>query len=171
MLNLKSMKTGNYSCLLCEKEFEPIKRGTQKFCSKTCRNKHNYHKNKSKKIKEGPCNLKARFENTTKEKIGVDVVTGPGVIQAALGTLVADGAKALGKKMFLSDGEMPATKQDIYEINQNINDLKHLINTRYFLIKGMDRRFDGALPHFDMSSRSLVYLMDPNFLNPADYIP
>ncbi len=45
------MKTGNYTCLLCVKEFEPTKRGTQKFCSRKCGQKHNYHKNKKKKIK------------------------------------------------------------------------------------------------------------------------
>ena len=41
------MKTGNYTCLLCEKEFEPTKRGIQKFCSRKCGQKHNYHKNKN----------------------------------------------------------------------------------------------------------------------------
>ena len=34
MLNLKSMKTGNYSCLLCEKEFEPIKEELKSFVVK-----------------------------------------------------------------------------------------------------------------------------------------
>jgi hypothetical protein len=162
--------TGKYTCLLCENEFVPTKRGIQKFCSRTCGQKYNYHKNKSKHKKIDPTKFKARFENASKEKFGVDKITPQGVLQSWLGSLAAQGTIAFGKTFFSNENK-PITKQETDKLKQELQDLNQLISTRYFLIENMDRRFDGALPHFDMSSRSLVYLKDPNYLNPADYIP
>ena len=148
------METGNYICHLCEKEYEPTKRGRQKFCSSKCRKKYNYHKNIV------PSDKSVATETISKpSKLKVDEMSIAGVGNAATGTLIADGLKEI-VKAFQPEENKPVTKKDFQE-------LKTLFKDRYFLIQNMERRYDGYLPYFDMTTNSLIYLRDPNYTNPA----
>ncbi|MEX1382201.1 hypothetical protein [Lutibacter sp.] len=148
------METGNYICHLCEKEYEPTKRGIQKFCSSKCRKKYNYHKNIV------PSDKSVATETISKpSKIKVEEMSLAGVGNAATGALLADGLKGI-VKAFQPEENKLATKKDIQE-------LKNFKYKRYFLIQNMERRYDGFLPYFDMTTNSLIYLRDPNYINPA----
>ena len=169
------MITGNYKCPLCHKEYPPTKRGRQIYCSTQCCKKANYHKNKGKKVKSI---LPSPYKSFTKKeeiipsleaevlipeppkKTEIEKVSGAGIANAALGSLLADGAKATVKHVFGSRENQPATKNDT-------NELKKPITQRYFKIQNLNPRIDGAIPHFDMLTRSLVYFPDPNYRNSA----
>ena len=152
------METGNYICHLCEKEYEPTKRGRQKFCSSKCRKKYNYHKNLV------PSDKSVATETISKpSKLKVDEMSFAGVGNAATGTLLADGLKEI-VKAFQPEENKPVTKKDFQE-------LKTLFKkNRYCLIQNMERRYDGALPYFDMATNTIVYFSDPNYSNPTHNI-
>jgi len=152
------MESGNYICKLCEKEYEPTKRGVQKFCKDKCRKKYNYHKKKTSTPKTP--NLESRevtpIERETKENEGMSL---SGVGNAAAGLLIIQ----MLTNFFTKFENKSATKADIQEI-------KNLINQRYFQIHKMDPRHDGTIPYFDMATHEIVYFEDPNYVNPADII-
>ena len=100
------METGNYICHLCEKEYEPTKRGRQKFCSSKCRKKYNYHKNIV------PSDKSVATETISKpSKLKVDEMSFAGVGNAATGTLIADGLKEI-VKAFQPEENKPVTKKE-----------------------------------------------------------
>jgi len=169
------MITGNYKCPLCHKEYPPTKRGRQIYCSTQCCKKANYHKNKGKKVKSI---LPSPYKSFTKKeeiipsleaevlipeppkKTEIEKVSGAGIANAFIGNIAAQAAIEGGKKLFGSRKNQPATKKDT-------NEVKKSITQRYFKIHNLDPRFDGAVPHFDMVTRSIVYIPGPNSRNPA----
>jgi len=155
------MESEYYTCKFCQTQFIPKRRKVQKYCSHTCRSKDFHHKNIIKPVKYKKEDLRGGLE-VNQSKTKVEQMSGPGIGNAFAGNLLADGAKAIGKKVFGNPNNEPATKSDIQEI-------KNLFYTRYFLIHNMDRRFDGCLPYFDMATSKLVYFKDPNYINPNDF--
>ncbi|SNR58070.1 hypothetical protein SAMN06265371_10631 [Lutibacter agarilyticus] len=155
------MEEKYYTCQFCQNEFIPTRRKAQKFCSDTCRNKNHQHK-KKKAIKK-PIDHLSEALAVQQEKMKVEAMSAAGVGNAMAGTLAANAATAYAKNLFVSKENKPATKGDLDEI-------KRLISTRFFLIQNMDRRYDGALPYFDMATSSLIYLEDPNYINSLDNI-
>ncbi|MBT8317787.1 MAG: hypothetical protein HKP59_09165 [Lutibacter sp.] len=136
-----------YICEFCQKEFEPTRRKVQKFCSATCRSKNHHHKNKMTNSTSKPVlsdTLNEPKKNTI-EKISIS-----GVGNAALGTLAANTATAFAKEIFATENNKPATKKDIQE-------LKDLINTRYFEVNNMSTDAFGNKPYFDLSTNKIVY--------------
>ena len=85
------------------------------------------------------------------------------MVNTAGGILAVDGIKAAAKRIFGNQNNEPATKGDVQEI-------KDLINTRYFLIHNLKRGDDGSLPYFDMATSKVRYFKDPNYINPADRV-
>ena len=149
-----------YICEFCRTAFKPARRKVQRFCSDTCRSKNHHHKNNAIKP---PLNVPSIQNIETEvmestilapDKLKVEKMSVAGIGNAAAGNLLADGVKAIAKNIFGSAENDPATKGDIQE-------LKNLINTRYFKINNMDTRYDGAQPYFDKSSGTIVYLGDP----------
>ena len=138
-----------YICKFCQKEFKPTRRKAQKFCSATCRSKNHHHKNKvaAKTSKEI---VTETFKEPEKNKIAIDKLSTAGVGNAALGTLAANTATALAKQIFVSENNKPATKGDIQE-------LKDLINTRYFEVHNVSPDPYGNKAYFDMSTNKIVY--------------
>ena len=140
-----------YTCQFCKNEFIPTRRKAQKFCSATCRSKNHHHKNKkiittkNEKLVEGS-------ESEEKNKIEIEKMSVSGVGNAALGTLAGNAATALAKKMFISKENEPATKRDIQE-------LKNLINTRYFLVHNLSNDSFGRFPYFDIKTSNIVYIV------------
>jgi hydrogenase maturation factor HypF (carbamoyltransferase family) len=114
------MKSGNYLCKLCENEFEPTRRGIQKFCCSKCRKKYSYHKNKTSKSITPK--LKSRELVSIKDKkTKVEEISISGIANAASGALIVH----LLNKLLTKFENKSATKGDIQEI-------KELINQRFF---------------------------------------
>ena len=155
------MEEKYYICQFCQNEFIPTRRKAQKFCSDTCRNKNHQHK-KKKPVKK-PIDQLSDVLTSQQEKMKVETMSAAGVGNAMAGTLAANAATAFANKLFVPKENEPVTKGDL-------NEIKTLISTRYFLIQNMERRYDGALPYFDMATSSLIYLEDPNYINSLNNI-
>jgi hypothetical protein len=157
------METKFYTCHFCKNEYEPTRRKIQKFCSDTCRTKNHYHKNELLKnkltIPESTTPIVQNQEEKAKQK--VEEISLQGVTNSFLGTLAAQGTIEFGKKAFSKPEKKPAKITEIQE-QQNKN------NQRYFPIRNMERRFDGALPYFDLATASLIYLGGKK-INSASY--
>lgn len=148
-----------YTCEFCQTKFKPARRKFQRFCSNSCRSKNHHHKKnalKSKLIVPALNEIETEVMESTlfaPDKLKVEKMSAAGIGNAAAGNLLADGVKAIAKNMFVSAENNPATKGDIQE-------LKKLINTRYFKVHNMEKRYDGAQPYFDMASCTIVYFGD-----------
>ena len=147
------MKTGNYICELCGNEYEPTKRGIQRFCSRKCGKKHNYHKNKSNK--ELSEKTYKGFSKTPKEenkKGKIEEVTLPGVLQVTTGVLLANGMKHFGNKIFGNPNNESVTKGDILELTKSRGD-----QDRYRPIKDYILGPNGEQHYFDLETNKIVY--------------
>ena len=138
-----------YICKFCQKEFEPTRRKAQKFCSATCRSKNHHHKNiitnkTSKEIEP------KTFKKPEKNKIVIEKMSPAAVGNAVLGNLAANAVTAVAKEVFVSEKNKPATKGDIQE-------LKDLINTRYFEVHNIKPDPWGRKAYFDLSTNKIVY--------------
>lgn len=164
------METEFYICEFCQSKFKPNRRKVQRFCSSTCRVKNHQHKNSIDKPNVSITNI-ATVETELIEtsilkpkKNKVEKISAAGIGNAAAGSLVADGVKAIAKNIFGLTHNDPATKGDIQE-------LKNLLNKRYFKIQNMEPRWeDGAIPYFDITTSSVVYFPNQNYRNPANHI-
>ena len=150
------METGNYICHLCEKEYEPTKRGIQRFCTSKCRKKFSYHKTK----------VKAELQlNSSKEQLNLakpydpNKMTYGGVKEVLAANLLYDGAKYLGKKIFTP----PENKNEEKKFGEGY--IPKLIK-----IKNFPTRLDGSVAYFDTQTDQIVYVPDPNYINPAHNI-
>ena len=143
------MELGNNLCKLCEKEFEPYRRGVQKFCSSHCRKKYSYHKNKT--VKPNPPIPKIDKVALLKDqKNKTEEMSLAGIGNAALGNLAVDTATAFAKELFVPHHKKTATKGYIQE-------LKDLINTRYFEVHNISPDYGGRIAYFDMALGKIVY--------------
>ena len=138
-----------YTCQFCKKEFEPARRKIQKFCSNSCRSKNHHHKNKTGN-KTSIEKLAEAFEVQKNKKTKIEKISFAGVGNAALGSIAADTTVGLAKKIFVPENNKPATKGDIQE-------LKDLINTRFFEVHNISPDPYGKIAYFDMSINKIVY--------------
>ena len=145
------MNQEKYTCDYCEEQYIPNRRGAQRFCNSKCRKKYSYHKNKVDKINTPKVNIPQQLEEIKNKKIKTEEMSWSGVGNAALGALAADTATALAKKIFISENKKPATKGDIQE-------LKDLINTRYFLAHNVKLDPWGRKAYFDIGTGKILYL-------------
>ena len=125
----------------------------QRFCNSKCRKKYSYHKNKktTETSETTPkVDLVQKFEELQNKKIQIDKVSMAGVGNAAAGTLLVEGAKAIFNAV-KSDKNKPATKGDFQE-------LKDLINTRYFLAHNVNPDPFGRKAYFDIRNGKILYL-------------
>jgi hypothetical protein len=134
-----------YNCSYCFKEFEPKRRRVQKYCSDTCRSKA-YHVRKTKvqtpKSKLAELSVPNNIPTPKKESMSMT-----GVGNAAAGTLLANTLKSALTK----DSNKPATKGDLSQLLEKLNN-------RYHLIKNMNPNFRGEYPYFDLVDSAIVYL-------------
>lgn len=150
------MEKGNYRCALCENEFEPTKRGVQRFCTSKCRKKYHYHLNK----KMSPFYLK--FKNTEiieveKPKNKIEEMSMSGVGNSYFGALAALATTEVAKNIFAPP--KPIIKE---EINNN---------QEYLQVRNLPTGPNGSKPFFDVKQQIIIYVPDPNYKkNPADHI-
>ena len=159
------MEKEYYTCEFCQTNFIPKRRKVQKFCSNSCRSKSFHHRNKKQSEELPKKDLRQLLEEMNSKKTEIETMSLPGVGNAAAGAATYD----LILKLLTSKKNTNATKQDIQILTDDIRQMINLINKRYFLIHNMNPRHDGALPHFDMGTCKLIYLADPNFVNPSNY--
>lgn len=167
-----------YTCEFCQTKFIPKRRKVQKFCSPSCRSKNHHHKNskpneKSSKqnnlISENHTQLLEEIKKLNafiNKKTKINQMSLAGVGNTLAGQAIYDFAKGY----ITSEEDKNVTQKDFQILIQNIQQITNSVNKRYFLIKNMERRYDGYLPYFDMETSSLIYLKDPNYFNPASLI-
>jgi len=165
---MKKDRTITQICKQCSEPYSPTRKGAQKFCSASCRSRYWFLKNekvtKKTSVEESKEKSTESPGSKKRKKTEIEKISASGVGNAALGTLAVNAGTALVKKLFVSTENEPASKGDVQKIID-------LINTRYFLIHNMERRYDGCLPYFDMATSHLVYLRDPNYTNTANFTP
>ncbi|WP_223033642.1 hypothetical protein [Hanstruepera marina] len=147
-----------YTCKFCFEQFVPTRRVVQKYCSNSCRSKAYHHRKKNQDQTQQENGL---LQNATKElkfdttdtvvstkptKIKVEKLSAAGVGNATLGSLAADGLKALVTK----EADKALTKGDIRKIVAEIKG-------RYHLVLNADPLPDGRKPYFDMETSQVVY--------------
>lgn len=148
------MEKGKYKCVLCENEFEPTKRGLQRFCTSKCRKKYHYHL--TKKVGLFPAQLKATEIVVAEKKNKIEEMSMAGVGNAAIGSFAAIAATELAKNIFAA----PKPK-----LNDEVNN-----NQRLLPVLNLAKRPDGSRPFFDVKQQILIYIPDPNYKNPADHV-
>ena len=129
-----------YTCQYCSKEYKPNRRQKQKYCSNSCRTRAFV----IRKIKG--LNLPSTENKNTEEKKS-ETMSWSGVGNAAAGTFAVN----IATNLFTKEENKPATKKDIKEV-------KNLLMTRYYSIKNVPNRPDGARPFYDLQTQSIVYL-------------
>ncbi|WP_299160251.1 hypothetical protein [uncultured Tenacibaculum sp.] len=104
------METRLYKCEYCRKEFLPVRRRVQKYCSNSCRSKSHHKKAKSTdKIEVDK--LGNKTTKTSVEKLSI-----AGVGNAAIGSAAVD----LLKYAFTKEENKPATKSDIKNLAKKL---------------------------------------------------
>lgn len=132
-----------YKCNYCYKEYEPQRRGAQKYCSNSCRSKayHSRQKQNSISASENETSMMISKELNS-EKMSI-----AGVGNAVAGTVAAD----LLKTMLTKETNKPATKGDIKSIIEQLQG-------RYHLVKNMPVDGYGRYPYYDMLNNIVIYL-------------
>lgn len=148
------MEKGKYKCVLCENEFEPTKRGLQRFCTSKCRKKYHYHL--TKKVGLFPAQLKATEIVVAEKKNKIEEMSMSGVGNSYFGALAALATTEVAKNVFAP----PKPK-----IKEEINN-----NQRLLPVLNLAKRPDGSRPFFDVKQQILIYIPDPNYKNPADHV-
>ena len=127
-----------YLCNNCGKEYIPVRRKVQKFCSNSCRTRAY-----QLRIPKGDLGLAViKKDDTTK----IDKMSLAGIGNAAAGTAIIKLAEAL----FTSEANKPATKSDI-------KNLEARISKRYYPIKNVPKNGFGESPYFDTVQSCVVY--------------
>ncbi|OUR90915.1 hypothetical protein A9Q87_13345 [Flavobacteriales bacterium 34_180_T64] len=141
------MEKHKYTCNYCFEEFIPKRRRVQKFCSATCRSKAHHLRQTSK---ANPTTIKPPIKvppvAPAPSKSKVEAMSSAGVGNVVVGTLIADGIKALMAAM----KNKPATKGEL-------NELLEKLNNRYHLIKNMAPNLNGEYPYFDLVENVVIY--------------
>lgn len=133
-----------YICNYCYKEFEPKRRRVQRYCSNNCRSKA-YHARKTNALttsKSEDLAITNNDNNSQKETMSL-----AGVGNATAGTLAADAIKSLLTK----ESNKPATKGDLTQLLEKLNN-------RYHLVSNMPPNALGQYPYFDMVEGVIVYM-------------
>lgn len=134
-----------YICEYCVKEFEPQRRGVQKYCSNSCRSKA-YHSRQKLKQNQMPKDLSVNRPSTS-NKPTTDKMSIAGVGNAVAGTLAVD----LVKNLLTKESNKPATKGDITSLIEKLQG-------RYHLVKNMPTDEFGRFAYYDLLNNVIVYL-------------
>jgi hydrogenase maturation factor HypF (carbamoyltransferase family) len=130
-----------YFCHYCGKEYIPKRRRIQKYCCKSCKNNEYNLKKKNNLI------VKTEFQKDVKNSVQIEKMSIAGVGNTVVGTLAAN----LVSNLLTSEGNKPATKNDI-------KNLTSIIKNRYHPIKNIPNRNDGAVAFYDFEKQIFVYL-------------
>lgn len=130
-----------YTCKKCFEEFIPRRRNIQKYCSNSCRSGAYQLRNKKKNTL-----VKQQDKLPDIENIKKDTINSKAMINTAGGNLAYD----IIKNLLTPNLKKNASKEDILFL---FNQLK-----RYHRISNMPNNKFGQIPHFDLHTKSIVYL-------------
>ena len=138
------MEPKKYICHFCGTYYDPKRRHVQRFCCNSCRSK-SFIKNKNPNSV-----VKAEKSDDKENPLKIEKISIAGITNAAIGTLAVN----VISNMVKSQGDMPATKNDI-------KNLTSIIKNRYQPIKNILTRADGAKAFYDLETQTYVYLKKP----------
>jgi len=138
-------------CIHCNAEYTPSRVGHQKHCSKSCKSRRWYLKNKA--LQESS-QLPEKIEKKKKKKEAKviqkpDSINLPDIGNAALGVTAFETVKNL----FTPTENKAVTKKDLQE-------LKSFIIGRYLPIHNIAKDNNGNFPYYDVETGNVVYLFD-----------
>lgn len=134
-----------YTCQYCSKQYEPKRRGVQKYCSNSCRNKAYFKRNTQQSNSKTKVDSPEVADKNT--AIKVEKMSLSGVGNAAVGAGIND----LVKSLLTPDNQKPATKEDLKNV------LQHLRLKRYFPIQNLPENSFGKKPFYDLETMTVVY--------------
>ena len=139
-------------CIHCNAEYTPRRVGHQKHCSKSCKSRRWYLKNKAlKPATQLPEKITKKKEEKKEEKVmqKSDSINLPSIGNATLGIAAFE----VAKEVFTPIENKPATKKDLQE-------LKNLILGRYLPVKNADKDAYGKMPYYDVETGDVVFLFE-----------
>lgn len=136
------METRKYNCNYCKKKYLPKRRGVQKFCSNSCRVRSHQLRLKTK---EELILIKTK-DKSNLEKLKVEQMSLSGVGNAAAGTIVVEGLKAL----LIKEENKPATKRDLKKLEEKLG--------RYQEVYNLPKNINNQKPFYDNLTKRIVYL-------------
>ena len=138
------MESHFYVCEYCSTAYKPKKRGTQKYCSTSCRvsahklrKKNNFLENERNKNGEEKQNMQA-YEDT---------INAAGIGNALVGTAIVN----IAQHFLIHPENRPATKGDIKELAKSLQ-------VRYKPVLNMNVKPDGTRPYYDEQRQVVVYM-------------
>lgn len=135
-----------YTCQYCSKQYEPRRRGVQKYCSNSCRNKAYFKRNAQQSNSKTKADSSVAVDDNTPLK--VEKMSLSGVGNAAAGAALNDALRSV----FTSDENKPATKADIHKILDKIQ------LDRYQPINNLPLNEFGQSPFYDLETKTVVYI-------------
>lgn len=135
------MEPKKYVCNFCGNHYHPKRRHVQRFCCNSCRSKAHIKKHKSETV------VKSEITSQDQNPVKIEKISLAGVGNAAIGTLAVNAVSNL----FISEGNKPATKNDI-------KNLTSILKNRYQPILNIPNRNDGAKAFYDTQTQQYVYL-------------
>ncbi len=136
------MENHLYICNYCSKSYKPKRRKKQKYCCNSCRTRAYMLRNPKSTLN------KPDLVKESKEKTKIDQISFAGVGNAAIGTLAVN----MVSNLLTSDGNKPATKNDIKNLTSKLTN-------RYHPINNIPIRYDGAKAFYDSETETYVYLI------------
>lgn len=135
-------------CQHCGGEYTPKRRGTQKFCSNSCRSRNwllKQNKPRVPKMINDQDKIQVPIASNSPKK---ETITAAGVGNAVIGYAAVEVTKSL----LTSKNNKPATKGDIEE-------LKSLVTGKRFLpVSNAKIDINGKKAYYDVETGNLVYL-------------
>ena len=139
------MENHLYVCEYCSVAYKPKKRGTQKYCSASC--KASAWK-KRQKVKKGQTDNIKHQESSNQSIEYENTINAAGIGNVVVGTTLVNTAQH-----FLTHPEnRPATKGDIRELLTSIQ-------VRYKPVLNMNLKPDGSRPYYDEERQVVVYMI------------
>ena len=129
-----------YTRQYCGKESKPNRRYKQRFCTSSYWVKA-FHNNK--KINSV---LISELKNKSQNPVQIEKMSFADIGNAAVESLATN----TFTKIFTKEENLPATKKDIINIIT-------IIKQRYFMVKNIIPKKDGALPYFDILTNTIFY--------------
>ncbi|WP_179346449.1 hypothetical protein [Winogradskyella ursingii] len=132
-------------CDYCGAEYEPQRRGVQRFCSNSCRSRKWQLKQKNDQltiIDEAKVPVTEPSKPMAKTKI-----TTAAIGNAAIGTAAVD----LTKHLLTPEPKRNATKEDVRKLSSIIK------GQRYFPVRNMALDHLGRNPLYDIETETIIY--------------
>jgi len=131
------------NCKHCNKLYIPRRYGAQKYCSNSCRSRA-FQLRKAATIKEIKKDNRSESPDKQLQQSKINIAD---ISNAALGVAAYD----LGKRVFTPSDKQPATRKDLNELIQKLEE-------RYHPVHNAPKRNDGTFAFYDKQTKEVIYL-------------